>query len=106
MSAFTKFYFRPGENERISTSVLLESDVRSSIHGIVRESNGRPIADALVLLFTTGADSADLSLQGESITDETGFFVFGPLTAGQLYVIKVYKNATQIRELEIVAHTP
>ena len=106
MSAFTKFYFRPGENERISTSVLLESDVRSSIHGIVRDPAGHPVADALVLLFNTCSTPEELALQAETITDEAGFFVFGPLTAGQLYGIKIYKNDTKIRELEIIAHAP
>jgi hypothetical protein len=106
MSAFTKFYFRPGEGERVETAVHLEPDRRSSIHGVVRETHdGRPIVDALVMLLAAGGHD-DPAPVGQTFTDDAGQFVFGPLTAGRLYLVKVYKNAVKLRELEIVAEGP
>ncbi len=102
MSAFAKFYFRPGENEQIETTVHLVPDSRSGIHGIVRDAGGRLLSDALVMLFETGSSPEELSLTAQMFTDDAGQFVFGPLVAGRLYLIKVFKNAIKLRELEIL----
>ena len=103
MSAFTKFYFKPGENERIETSVRLIPETRSTIHGTVLDREGRPINDALTMLFLTGDHPDELQLFSQMFTDENGHFFFGPLESGQLYLVKVFKNAVKLRELEIVA---
>lgn len=102
MSAFTKFYFRPGEHELIETVVRLQPDTRSSIHGYVREPDGRAIADALIMLFEV-AEEEELTLYTQTFTDEHGQFILGPLSAGQLYMIKAFKNSVKIRELQIQA---
>lgn len=101
LSAFTKFYFRPGENERVETVIHLQPDIRSAIHGLVRDPLGRPLPDALVMLSETDGGGAE-KLAGQMFTDDAGQFVFGPLKAGCLYLVKVYKNAVKLRELEIV----
>lgn len=96
----TKFYFRPGEGELIETVVHLNPERDSSIHGYVRDSEGRAIFEALVMLFKTG-ENDELTFHTQTFTDEMGQFIFGPLTPGQLYMIKVFKNAVKIRELQI-----
>ncbi len=100
MSANTRFYFKPGENERIETNVTATPDCRSAICGVVRDTEGRPVPDALCMLFSVGGSDA-LAPAGQGFTDDAGQFVFGPLTAGQLYMIKVYKDNVKWRTLEI-----
>lgn len=101
MSAFSKFFFRPGENERVETVVSLQPDSRSTIHGLVKDPSGKPLVDALVMLFEV-AKGGELSLVGQMFTDESGQFVFGPLKPDCLHLVKVYKNAVKLRELEII----
>ena len=100
MSAYTKFYMRPGENELIETTVCLKPDIRSAVHGIVKDSGGKAISSALAVLFEIGENDAS-RLVSEVFTDDLGEFMFGPLTTGQLYMIKVYKSMYRPRLLEI-----
>lgn len=105
MSAYTKFYFRAGENEQIETTVRLSPDLRSAIHGCVKDLDDRPVPDALVLLFVTGRHPDELELTAQVFTDDLGQFVFGPLDSDRLYMIKVFKNMIKLRELTIKADT-
>ena len=99
MSASTKFYFKPGENELIQTVVHIKPDARSAIQGYVRDMDDRAIPDALIMLFESGTD--DLKLVTQTFTDDAGMFFFGPLNSGRLHLIKVFKDTVKIRELEI-----
>lgn len=101
LSAFSKFYFRPGENERVETTVSLQPELRSAIHGTVRDTSGQTLRDALVMLFEVMQDGA-LTLVGQMFTDEDGQFVFGPLHDGRLHLVKVYQHTVTPRQLEIV----
>ena len=101
LSAFSKFYFRPGENERVETTVSLQPELRSAIHGTVRDAAGQPLRDALVMLFEVMHDG-ELTLVGQMFTDEDGQFVFGPLQDSRLHLVKVYQNTVKLRQLEIV----
>jgi len=101
LSAFSKFYFRPGENERVETTVSLQPEVRSAIHGVVKDLSGQPLRDALVMLFEIMPDGT-CALTGQMFTDEDGHFVFGPLNDGRLHLVKVNKNTVKLRQLEIV----
>lgn len=102
MSAQAQFYIRPGTNERIEAQVELKPDARSAIHGIVKDTDGAAVPDALVMLFETGRTPEDIFHVSQMFTDETGRFAFGPLTAGTLYMLKVFKNSVKLRELEII----
>lgn len=105
MSAYTKFYFKPGENEQIETIVHLKPDCRSAIHGHVRDLNDKAVPDALVLLFETGENPEDLKLTAQVFTDDMGQFVFGPLETNRLYLVKVFKNLVKLREMDIRTDT-
>ena len=100
MSAGARFYFKPAKGERVDTTVGIENDKSAAICGTVLGGDGRPVTGALTLLF---AAEGDRRLLGTQTTDEEGQFFFGPIEGEKLYLIKIYKNDTKIRELEIVA---
>ncbi len=99
MSSFAKFYFRPSKGEKIHTVVIPKEDESCGIFGKVSDGE-RVVRGALVLLFETEGQEAG-RLLASNITDEDGQFAFGPLKAGELYLIKVYKDSLKLRELEI-----
>ncbi len=102
LSAYAKFYFRPGRGEQTETTVTPVPDEKSAICGRVTDSRGAPVPDALVLLFDA-AESAAPTLLARFCTDEDGHFFFGPLESERLYMINLFKNTVKMRELEIVA---
>lgn len=99
MSAFAKFYFRPAKGEKIHTVVIPKEDESCGICGKVSDGE-KGIRGALVFLFETEGQEAG-RLLASNVTDEDGQFAFGPLKAGELYVIKVFRDSLKLRELEI-----
>ncbi len=99
MSAFSKFYFRPGAGETIHTVVSPTEDDSCGICGRVVNS-GSGISDALVLLFEAEGEKTGKPIAA-FVTDDEGEFAFGPLRDERLYIIKVYKDSLKLRELEI-----
>lgn len=97
--SFSKFYFRPGQGEQIETTVSMRQDSRSAIHGYVKAPDGEAYGDAAVMLFEA-QERGDPKLVSQMFTDEFGQFMFGPLDAGKLYLVKVFKNTVRVRELE------
>jgi len=95
----SKFYFRPGQGEQIETVVRMHPDSQSTIHGYIKDPAGEPFADAAVLLFEA-QENKDPRLVSQMITDELGQFAFGPLDPGTLYLIRIFKSTTRIREIE------
>ena len=100
MSTYSKFYFRPAKGEQITTCITPDGDEYSAIYGRVIDGKERAIEDALVLLFRVNDGQAP-DLVARFSTDSDGDFMFGPLESGALYLIKVYKDKLNIRELEI-----
>lgn len=100
MSTYGKFYFRPGAGEQISTQITPGEDIAASIVGRVLNPDGEAVPDAVVLLFLPG-DGENMTLISRFITDKDGHFIFGPLSAGTLYLIKVFRDDVKLRELEI-----
>lgn len=99
MSAYAKFYFRPSKGENIHTVVVPKDDESGGIFGKVTDGeNG--VHGALVLLFESSGQESG-RLLSSAVTDEDGEFAFGPLDAGVLYLVKVYKDSLTLRELEI-----
>lgn len=99
MSAFSKFYFRPGAGETIHTVVTPTEDEGCAICGKVVGGDA-PMRDALVLLFEAEGEKTGRPIAA-FVTDEEGEFAFGPLKDERLYIIKVYKDSLKLRELEI-----
>ncbi len=102
MTTFSELYFKPGPGEQVETAVHMQEDNRSAISGVVLDKNDKPVADAMLLLYKTGGPGEQSAI-ARVFTEKNGEFAFGPLTAGELYRIKVYKNSIKLRELEIRA---
>ena len=100
MSAFAKFYFRPGAGETIHTTVSPAEDDGCGICGRVVDKGEAAVRDALVLLFEAEGEKTGRPIAA-FVTDEEGEFAFGPLRDERLYIIKVYKDSLKLRELEI-----
>ena len=96
------FFVQPGENELIKTEVTFRPDSRSALHGSVADPDGRAVKDALIMLFLTDKDAESFKFSACAFTDEIGHFAIGPLVAGRIYAVKVYKDSVKVRELEIV----
>ncbi len=93
-----EFYFRTTENESIRASIHIQPETRCIIEGTVMDENQQPITQAAVLLYLGMEPHTMLA---HSFTGDDGSFCFGPLESDTLYKIRVYKNNTKIRELEI-----
>ena len=102
MSIYGRFYFRPAPGEQIHTEICPAPDGFSAILGAVRECDGEPVENAMTLLFRV-AKTGDPELIAQFATDEEGHFFFGPLPGDELYLVKVFKSALNVRELEIPA---
>jgi len=95
----TKFYFRPAAGEQIETTINLRGDIRSAVYGYIK-SEGTALSDVAVLLFEMCED-CEPKLITMMFTDDAGQFVFGPLDAGKLYLVKVFGGTNRVRELEL-----
>ncbi|MDL2300259.1 hypothetical protein LJC01_01285 [Clostridiaceae bacterium OttesenSCG-928-D20] len=102
MSTYQKFYIRPAKGEQVYTVVEPNAEEKAAICGKVVDIKGGAVEAALVLLFQS-ADNGESRLISRFLTDEDGYFLFGPLEPETLYLIKVFKNDIKIRELEIKA---
>lgn len=97
----TKYELIPEKNEQLETSLTLEKETRSVIHGVVLDVNKCPVKDAVVKLFEmpNKENCCELIPITHIFTDECGQFMFGPLTPGKRYVLKVWYNAVNIKRV-------
>ena len=98
----TRFFVKPGENELIKTEVAFKPECRSVLHGTVIDPEGKAVQEALIMLFLFDKETETSKFSVCAFTDEAGSFAIGPLDAGQVYEVKVYKNNVKVRELEII----
>ena len=94
----TQFYFRTTESEHIQTTVHIQPESRCVITGRVLDEKDLPVSDAAVLLYQGVEPHLMLA---QTFTDADGTFCFGPLQNDTLHKIKIYKDNSKIRELEI-----
>jgi len=99
LSAQASFYIKPAEFEQIETVVHLKQESRPGLVGSVLDTENAPAKDAFVALFEVNGESND-HLVATAYTDIDGKFIFGPLTAGKLYIIRITKNTEKIRQIE------
>lgn len=102
MSMYGRFYFRPTQGEQIHTQLSPAREKGGTIIGVVKSHDGKPMENALTLLFRV-PEGGDIELLAQFATDEEGQFFFGPLPGDELYLIKVFKSELQVRELEIAS---
>lgn len=95
----SNFYVRPSSGEQIQTAVTLCADPRPALLGTAVNADGRPVADALVVLTASGLTEPDCVI-GTAYTDALGQFAFGPLEAGTLYQVRITQLNLHLRTLE------
>lgn len=95
----TSFYIRPAQHEQIETSAVLRTAESPVLLGTVLSADGKPIADALAVLYASGGTQPD-RIAGVSFSDEMGRFAFGPLDAGVLYQVCIHADTMVHRVLE------
>lgn len=97
-SKIGRYSFIPKKNEQIDTVITIVEDPRSAIHGVVKDEKGRYIKNAVVkLMMVKDCDNhCSLIPITHAFTDECGQFIFGPLTPGRKYLIKVWANDIKI----------
>lgn len=97
----TKVQFIPGKNEQLETTIMLEKEARSVIHGIVLDQRKCPVQDAVVKLFLMPDkdNCCNLIPITHTFTDECGQFLFGPLPPCKRYVVKVWHDAVKPRKI-------
>ncbi len=96
MNFIHSFYVKPTAHEMVDAAVTLPPDQRPALTGTVLHEDEKPVADALVTLYRADAPARPV---GAVYTDELGRFAFGPLEAGQLYCVKVFKASGDVRTL-------
>ena len=88
--------FKTGYNEQIDAVVKLPKENRSCIFGTVLDENGLPVADAVVKLLQVN-DKCDYPIPlTHTFTDDNGQFLLGPLCPNTTYMLKIFKDNTQI----------
>jgi hypothetical protein len=100
-SKLTKIEFCPGKNEQLETTIILQKENRSVIHGVVLDENKCPVKDAVIKLFElpNKEKCCELIPITHTFTDECGQFLFGPLPPCKHFVIKVWHNGVNIRKI-------
>ncbi|MDP4109949.1 MAG: carboxypeptidase-like regulatory domain-containing protein [Bacillota bacterium] len=99
MSAQSSFYIKPAEYEQIETVVHIKQETRPGLIGSVTETESVPAQDAFVALFEVLEENKD-RLVATAYTDRDGRFIFGPLEAGRLYLVRISKNSEKLRQIE------
>lgn len=97
------FNFVPEENEQIEAIIKVPKEPRSMIHGVVKDHCNKVVKDAIVKLFKMDNPNNPKALEPitHTFTDEHGQFMFGPLSPHVKYVIKVWINHVNTREIVI-----
>ena len=91
------FFVKPAAHEVVETTVALSADQRPALVGTVLGTDGKAVSAALVTIYCADAPETPV---GALYSDEQGQFAFGPLEAGRLYHVKVFKRSDNIRALE------
>ena len=68
----------------------LPEDERNVVYGIIKDSKGKPVKDAVVKLVEVCFD--ERKPVSHTFTDKEGEFVFGPLCPNKSYSIQIWVN--------------
>ena len=94
-----KFAFSTGSSDRVEAVITAPKERRCVLHGTVYDENGQQATDAVVCLYLREEDR--LIPVANMFTDSDGEFVFGPLTADNDYLVKVYHGGALLREITV-----
>lgn len=96
---YSSFFIRPSAGEQVQTTAVLRPETRPALLGTAVDTDGKPVADALVILTASGKTEPDRTV-GVMYTDALGQFAFGPLDSGTLYQVRIVRSGLRLRELE------
>lgn len=94
-----KFAFTPARNERVEAVVTAPRQQCTIVHGTVYDMEGSRVREAVVRLFVCTDEKQEPV--ADTLTDDDGEFVFGPIEAERSYVIKVYAGGVTLREVTV-----
>ena len=92
-AGLVKFNFKTRPNEQIEAVIKVPEEVRSVIHGIVKNFKGEFVKDAVVKLLEVEhytLTKCKVKPLTHTFTDECGQFLFGPLEPCKEYMIKIW----------------
>ena len=76
--------------KQFDLDLKLPEDNRNVVYGIIKDSCGKPVKDAVVKLVEVCQD--DRKPVSHTFTDCEGEFVFGPLCPNKTYAIQIWVN--------------
>ena len=76
--------------KQFDLDLKLPEDDRNVVYGIIRDSHGKPVTDAVVKLVEVCQDHR--KPVSHTFTDKEGEFVFGPLCPHKSYSIEIWVN--------------
>lgn len=76
--------------KQFDLDLRLPEDDRNVVYGIIRDSKGEPVEDAVVKLVEVCSD--ERKPVSHTFTDKEGEFVFGPLCPNKSYSIEIWVN--------------
>ena len=83
--------------KQFDLDIRLPEDSRNVIYGIIKDSYGDPVCDAVVklveIVFENGKEKRKPI--SHTFTDKEGEFVFGPLCEKKFYAIQIWANAVK-----------
>ncbi len=97
MSSSLEFLLRPTPGERVEVSLNLPQSDQAVITGTVARSDGSPAISSLITI----EDAETRVPIMHTLTDTSGHFLLGPVSANQLYCVQVYDSATEVRCVQI-----
>ena len=87
--------------------IQLPEDNREAIFGVVKDSYGDPISDAIVKLIEVKKDFGKTERKPvtHTFSDKHGHFVFGPLCPNRKYEIEIWANKVDhIKICKVCSH--
>ena len=83
--------------KQFDLDIRLPEDNRNVIYGIIKDSYGEPVCDAVVKLIEIKYENGKEERRpvSHTFTDKEGEFVFGPLCDKKDYAIQIWANAVK-----------
>ena len=83
--------------KQFDLDIRLPEDNRNVIYGIIKDSYGEPVCDAVVKLIEIKYEDGKEERRpvSHTFTDKEGEFVFGPLCDKKYYAIQIWANAVK-----------
>lgn len=76
--------------KQFDLDLRLPEDNRNVVYGIIKDSYGKPVRDAVIKLVEVCQD--ERKPVSHTFTDKEGEFVFGPLCPNKSYAIEIWVN--------------